>query len=270
LTLTVGDSVKQVFSFVQMEMVEQVKGCASGCEGKRGDIRTKLLAMLEKRCYIVGGCRTDDPSTFNVIPEEDIDAMVESIVAVCVSQCKLTSFSCGDVPCREITTSYTSIGPTQNETTVVYGVGGMWNNPEFCNTPAAANYDDLSACTTVFTRDIDGDGQPENVRRCATENAGIQYTLSYYEQTLLTQATQWEFDVELPPMCRDAQGNIIPVASIACCTDAPVNGFKGSTFLDKSSYQVNPNEPPDASKTTLGAPVYAPAVGINVSIQPNN
>jgi hypothetical protein len=270
LTITVGDSVKQVFSFVQMEMVQAVKDCNSECERKRSTIRRKIIAMAEARCYTIGGCRTDDPSTFNVIPEEDIDAMVESIVTVCRGQCNLTSFACGDTPCREITTPYTSVGPTSNEVSIAYGVGGIWNNPDICNGTAPTTFADLSACSTVLTADINGDGQPENIRRCATENAGIPYTLSYYEYTLMAQVTGWDFDVELPSKCQDGNGNPIPIDNMTCCTDPPVNGFKGSTFLDKSMYEVNPNLPHDATKTKVGDPIYSPAVGINVSIQPPN
>lgn len=246
------------FKYIMLEIETQLKDCNNGCDRRRNEFKGRLIKMLMEKCYEIGGCRTDDPSTFNIIPEEDIDLMVDGLVEACKSQCNLTTYSCQTSPCRSVDKAFTDIGFDRNEFKLNYGMGGY--DPAFCDA-TSYSYEDATKCADI------GNG----ISECdiLDEVTGKVNLLSWYEYTKLKQVQEWDFDVDMPTMCLDANGNPIATDNDLTCCGAGANSSAGDTFVPKSQYEVNTTTPPDSNNPAVGTQVKSPTVGVNVTVNPS-
>lgn len=250
----------EVFAYYELEIESRLADCNQGCENKRTQFRNALMRLLEEKCYEIGGCRTNDPSTFHIVPEEDIDLIVDQIVLSCQEQCQMTTYSCEDIKCRPINLPQTTVGSNQNSLALYYGVGGYPDNPLLAGDPlgmTAYDYedDDTGICTPIAGTEF---------KKCQFYNADRSLkNLSWYEYTLTKQATDWTFKLDLPSMCEGSEGERL--------SDMPYNepdnpnSTKGSTFIPKDRYTLS--GPVDAS--TASTPVTTPTKSIKVNVDSN-
>jgi hypothetical protein len=180
---TTGETERlAVFRMVEKELQEFMTQCHNECNSKRADIKAKIIDLLLNNCWEIGECRTDNPATFNVIPEDDIDMLVERAIEECHGQCdkadRAASFACDDIPCRTLDTPYSDIGNNHNVILLQYGVG---NHPD-------GRDSGFSSTVLSGTAIRNYSGQPL---------AGI----SWYSHTLYKQIAQWQLDFWIESRC---------------------------------------------------------------------
>lgn len=166
-------------TLIRQQIDELETSCLERCEDRRRSIRDTLIAVLQRKCYVIGGCRTEDPLTSFIIPEEDIDVMVDSIVNQCINQCNITTYAClPEEQCRSIDLPRDSLGHNIQYTGLDFGVGGK----------------DTDSCVP------DPYAGPE-IYKCSGE-------LSYCEATLREQAMQWKLELDIPSKCEENIGGL--------------------------------------------------------------
>ncbi len=264
------DEGRVTFKYIELQIEEQLIACREGCEERRIDFEQELMAMLERRCYVIDGCRTEDCDTHNVIPKADIDLMVQGIVEACMSQCRLSTFACEVTQCRDADLPRTTLGSPTSSFNLDYGVGGFTD--DFCEPNTTYAFEDDALCN-----DPDGDG----ILQCLTKDKVTKepHLLSWYEYTKLQQVAHWDFEVDMPSRCAktgppDPDGFAGSVGEDGCasgdCPPSSPNSRKGSTFVDKSKYEVEKGNPLEVKRRFEDGPVHSPAIGINVTVQPEN
>jgi hypothetical protein len=227
------------FVFVVREMHNAQLLCGDECEKKRGEFRRKLYEMLYERCYIIGGCRTNNPETWNVVPEEDVEMLVNAMVLHCQEQCDMNTFSLEEIQTRRIETLLTELGSNGYEFKFMYGMGGMPN-------ATANNFDDVNP--VIAETFIDGDRQYTRYNFNYDQQPG-QYNLSWYQYTAHKQVFEWDFEITLPSKCvSTANEEVDPL------------GSGDNHFLPRSQYEVNPHVIPELNSPTVNTPVKAPSV----------
>ena len=265
--------MKTAISFVERAGVQMRQECVSGCEGRKGEFRAAVRKMFEDRCYQIGGCKQS--SDDNIVPEEDIEAIVERMVAQCQSQCAITTYTCKDVDCRLFNTSILTPGYNSRLSNLQLGVGGRVN---------------------ASGQVVAGDCPPGTtaMQDCTEMLPGPNF--SYSEYTKWLQATEWLADLDILSKCNE-QGTYAgegvpytphvlnaqtgqwqvqhhdvynpqtrkwesrPFSALNC----PANG---DTFVPRDQYVVPTIQPPaDADRLKTGDPVKSPKIGIKVTRQ---
>ncbi|MCG8327776.1 MAG: hypothetical protein MI974_08835 [Chitinophagales bacterium] len=101
------------------------RNCASQCESRATEFRNILVDTLLANCYVIGECRSASPSDDFIIPDEDLNLMVEGIVNQCKEQCQLNTYTCDLSSCRQLDMSRNTQGHDIEEyTDVRFGTGG--------------------------------------------------------------------------------------------------------------------------------------------------
>ncbi|TAJ11141.1 hypothetical protein DMA11_18000 [Marinilabiliaceae bacterium JC017] len=230
------------FIMVEKEMDDLKVECVNDCERRRGEFRSKLYDMFNERCYVIGGCRTDDESTWNVIPEEDVEMMINALVHHCKQQCKINTFSIDAIDSRQLKTSNKKFGPNERTVKIQYGMGG--------HPAAAANgyHDDDPVFVKSFdtdyrryTFDTDNDSYPDD-----------KWKPSWYQYTMLKQVKEWDCEITLPDKCYD------PADKTANTTPDPPSEVKDTHYLERKEYEINPVGIPDENNPKLNDPVLSP------------
>ncbi len=93
-------------SRVELEMARMVKSCKTACAKKRNEVDRMVRSVLASSGYTIGGCISDE--TPENIPEEDVEVMVDELLAKCGEQCVVTTFACEDVLAGEARFTYAS------------------------------------------------------------------------------------------------------------------------------------------------------------------
>lgn len=206
-------------SIIENDAREMINSCEDGCDGKKGEFRRKLIGKFEERCYVIGECKVD--SNDNVVPIEDIEALVNKLVEQCKKQCDIRTYTCVDEPCRLIGDPDQPEGPITDEdiydnnlTYVDYGVSG----------PIAASLSqdkkeqklvkfDPEVGDFVITDEVPNSqniGQAsEFLKYFYTSNPtiwDIRKSLTYAQYSRYIQATEWFMKLDLPSKC-DEFGN---------------------------------------------------------------
>jgi len=241
------------FVMVEKEMYDLEQNALAECDRKRDEIRTKIYRMLSDRCYEIGDCRTSDPNTSNIIPQEDIDKLVEAVVAHMKEQCALNTFSIEEYNSRNLSTPLIEFGAANTTVKLQYGIGGLADDVR-----GGISYDDnntvfgqpadFNAVYIRYTFDSDGDGYPDT---------DPDWNPSWYQYTMLKQIEEWDFDLALPDKCEDITNDIPD------CTDSPDH------FVDRKNYEVNPNVILDEQSTELNVPVKSPSKVLEVQSSSN-
>ncbi len=259
-----GETVTE-FALTEISLMELIGDCNGGCEQKSQEIKNDLIELLLSKCYIIGGCKTED--TPEIVPEEDIDVIVAHLVQFCKNQCELTTFSCNVEDCRNINVVKSETGANYTMPNVRAGVSGYPDegNIEFCDAQLGYDYRDFeeSKCAYGYAfYDINGDLPGGEIYYCEYEKEeDEQY--SWYEYTRVTQAMEWKLKMDIPSMCED------PEEDPKCCEDVPENGFKGNTFMPKGTYEIEQDLNVPYGLNTGNKPVESPKAGVNIHIDPN-
>lgn len=243
------------YIMVEKEMYELKLECLGECERKRSDFKQKLYTMLNARCYVIGGCRTNDPSTWNVIPEEDLEMMINAMVDHCKEQCQLNTYSAESTESRDLQTpnilfgAKNQSGDDQFTVKIQYGMGG---HPD---ANAHGYQDGQTPFATVLPNglvkyqfDTDGDSYPEEWRP------------SWYQYTALKQVKEWDFEITLPSKCAD-HGNVEPDWPSEQSGDSPNNHH-----VERDDYEINPVGIPDRNEPKLNTPLLSPSVILQLGV----
>lgn len=256
-------TVSNTVSLAERRAVQMRQQCENTCEARRDEFRAEVIIMFQNRCYIIGGCKLDPND--NIVPEEDIDAIVDEIIAQCQSQCPITTFSCKDEGCRTWNTPVNVIGTNETITNLEYGVGGVIGD---CAPEDEADYDPCPPGTT-------------DLNDCSA-NANH----SYSEYTKWLQATSWKLELDVVSKC-DETGTFN--ASVTYTYDengqpqSPIRYYyndKGElvlqnsegyncegcddTFVDREKYFRSSNTALDPNDPIFTDPVRSPKAEIKV------
>lgn len=265
--------MKTAISFVERAGVAMRDQCVSGCEGRRGEFRAAVMKMFQDRCYTFEGCKQSPDD--NIVPLEDIDAIVEQMVQQCMSQCNITTYTCQDVDCRLSNDPLTKTGQNSKLSNLQLGVGGRVN---------------------ASGQVVAGDCPPGTTSMQNCTELLPKPTLSYNEYTKWLQATEWLADLDIVSKC-NAQGTYAGTgvsytphlrneqtgqwgvqyhdvynpqtrkweSRPFSATNCPPNG---DTFVPREQYVVPSVQPPaDADRLKTGDPVKSPKIGITVTRQ---
>ncbi|TVL99812.1 MAG: hypothetical protein CV087_16320 [Candidatus Brocadia sp. WS118] len=225
--------------------------CESSCDERRPFFKDDLLDALERNCYVIGGCRTDDPSQNYIISLEDVEAMVDSLVEQCKSQCDIKTYRCVDKKkCRPINKGkreYAAVATSDHPSDFItyreleFGVGDP----------------------TDFTKDNCVEDPPgSGIWRCDP----ITEPPSYTEAILRQQAMHWLPEISVPPMC-DVNPNCDKI-----CPDGftPNNTITDIDEDDKQRLRAKGGTLYDPTGITRTEPIKSDAVQITTSINVNN
>ncbi|HEY4788765.1 MAG TPA: hypothetical protein VIH57_22090, partial [Bacteroidales bacterium] len=204
-------------SYVEIEMVNQMNACNDACEKRRSEFRQKILESLAKNCYDVGGCKGGGVGTpyENVVPLEDVDKMVDAMVAMCHNQCKgLNTFVCADKNSRNIQTERTIYGPTETLPQLITGVGGFPTDKTYYDCKKLVPFKDAGDNRAdyydpLYTNgDVNGDNTKEIIKYKINDNSRTPDDqrvtpdmYSWYQYTMMQQAMEWDFELNFPSKC---------------------------------------------------------------------
>lgn len=211
---TLDNNPNRPVSFVEIQLVNEINECLTSCEKRRDEFRNKINETLAKNCYDVGGCKGGGVGTpyEHVVPQDDVEKMVDAMVANCQNQCKvLNTFACWNRNSRDIQTERTIYGPTETLARLITGIGGFPPDPSFydCkkklnpNNDVEANYD-----TKYIYGNLNSDPKPEIIKYKIVDDPSTPRAsrittdmYSWYQYTMLQQAKEWDFEVNLPSKC---------------------------------------------------------------------
>jgi hypothetical protein len=193
-----------IVSWVEMEMAGIIYQCNSQCESRRGDFDAKLREMLLANCYDIDGCKPNnspDPPYGKVISNKDIDIIVDTLVSKCKSQCNvLSTFGCVETASRDMNTAKVTLGPTTSYQKLMYGMGGFPKDNYYdCEHRIIPKYDDAKYYDPTFDGTV---GKlKDRIQKCRLTDTIPEDRYSWYQYTLVDQAANWDFDLNLPSKC---------------------------------------------------------------------
>ncbi len=266
LILTKQDgSTKTSFAYYELEIENRIAECQVGCENLRGRFLEKLYDLLEAKCYVIEGCRTDDPATHNVIPEEDIEVILEQLVQSCQAQCNMTTYSCEETWSRPLDLPITvrsTITNSQLDLETNFGVGGypstaiiIIDDPE--NQTIYDYADDIECSSSYQGRQLVPGFQFCDLKENIDKSIN---SLSWYEYTLLRQVESWDFELDIQSFC---EGETDPWPYEG--ETAGTNDTRGSTFVPRERYEVDGAAA--LNGFSAGDQTKSPVKMINVEVQ---
>jgi hypothetical protein len=255
-----GDAIKfsdlegnetEDISYIERLTVTRVNKCKSGCGGRRPEFRQAVIKMFLERCYTIADCKVDPND--NVVLNEDVDRIVDQMVAQCQGQCALSTYTCMDSECRLPNTPKTEYGHNFGETNLKIGVGGHVD----ANGLAIAN-----DCIKVIG---------ERMTNCTSH---VEDNLSFSEYTKVLQATSWFVELDVATKCNAdgeyvegdpvthyyKEGKLIPHVT-ANCDGNPTK----DTFVEKEAYEKE-KIGFEIGSGTEGDKVASPKVKITVDV----
>ena len=217
------------FSWVADEMQEVTDACTQGCSGRAAEFRQAVLDLLREKCYEIGDCPGDD----RIVPLRHVELMVQQLVASCQTQCQMNTFACDDaLQCRDPYTSQFEYG-RNGVTKIVLGVAGYPQsaNIELCdpeNTDPPIVFADNNAGYHELV-DTNGDNilNAQDAKRYRISNLQGNEQYSYYQFTLIQQAANWNFELDIESKCT-------PAEPFECCQGQTITNQ--STFVPKDKY----------------------------------
>ena len=218
-------------SIIEDQAYQMIKDCEDNCEGRRDEFKAILKQLFRDRCYVIGDCKIDPND--NIVPEEDIEALVDEMILQCQNQCEIDTFACVDESCRLLgaptrvdRTDPTSVDRfTLDVSTTDIGVSGPVVYPLSGKQDAAGEpsqkliyFDPLTGetITTDATVSIELVGNT-GLKKYSFDNSGypfikiwdIRQSLTYAQYTRWSQAMEWTAKLDLPSKC-DANGDYNP------------------------------------------------------------
>lgn len=190
----------RLVSEVEMDIASSIDACLERCSSLVPEFRKAIQQTLVENCYDIDGCLGGGEGTpyENVVPREDIEVMVSTLVNTCRSQCQLNTFSCNDIRTRSIKAPKTETGSTYSSPKLLYGMGGFPQEYVNCEKPLATTYSDAQYYDPGFTDNIPN----VEIYKCKMDVDGItEDSYSWYQYSLLNQATNWDFELDLPSKC---------------------------------------------------------------------
>lgn len=250
-TNLLGSEVEDI-SFIEQLAVKRVDACNSKCSARRSEFRAAVVKMFLDRCYEISDCKPDPND--NIVLNEDIDKIVDQMIAQCKSQCVLTTYKCEDSECRRYDTPKCEYGMNYAESKVILGAGGH----------------------------VDGNGSAidndcivnpnQSLKDCGTHN---EDDLSYSEYTKIKQAMGWVPELDIVTKCNSSgeyvagdvathyyvNGRLTP-HNQATCDDNPTN----DTFVEKTEYEL---ETTGFNTKKVGDKVVSPKLKLSVEVIEN-
>ncbi|MDO6761759.1 hypothetical protein Q4566_16240 [Tamlana sp. 2_MG-2023] len=218
-------------SIVEDQAREMIENCEDSCEQRADEFRDELIRMFEDRCYVIGDCKIDPND--NIVPEADINVLVEQMILQCKNQCEIDTFSCVDESCRLLgaPTRVDRTDPTSVEKFTLdisftdFGVSGPVVYPfsERQNETGESSqklkyFDPISGITTEtdVAVSIESLGT-SGLKKYSFNDSGypfvtiwdIRQSLTYAQFTRWNQAMEWNVKLDLPSKC-DITGNYNP------------------------------------------------------------
>ncbi|MCT4647091.1 MAG: hypothetical protein N4A74_19035 [Carboxylicivirga sp.] len=208
------------FRMVEKEMQDYRDYCFALCDKKRSEIKAKIIQVLADNCWIIGECRTNNNMTKNVIPEEDIDMLVQKTIDELKEQCKkattVGSFTCEDFDCRPIGTPIVLTDQFEKVIRLQYGMG--------------VHPDGRDNGFTHNAMDFNGDGTDDAFDYSLIDFEPVDLSsFSWYGYTLLKEISEWEIHFSIHNWC-DGDMTADPLLHM------PEGEVKDDTWLQKSEY----------------------------------
>ena len=238
------------FSWVGEEITKIKNACTQKCAGRAPEFRQAILDLLRAKCYEIGDCPGDD----KVVPMAHVELMVQQLVTACQGQCDLDTFGCqDDLKCRN---PYDSpfIFDRSTATRIVLGVAGHpgGSNVEICdpgNTDPPITFADNNAGYYVPV-DVDDNGvDPNDPKKYSFTALLANEQYSYYQYTLINQAANWNFELDIVSKCTDPDPN-----PFDCCAGQTI--ANQSTFIRRDKYErgVNDFDPDNPGGEVVNSP----------------
>lgn len=191
--------------------------CEGRCDERRDEFKRILIQSLEDRCYVIGDCKvaTND----NIIPEGDIDILVDEIVTQCLKQCEIDTYACIDESCRALgaPTKVVRDNPLSiqsfflNVSFADYGVSGPILDGRSNRNENLKFYDPLNndrvetSIAPTITENANGFKKYDYERTQFPQLKiwDIRQSLTYAQSTRNLQAREWTPVFDLPAKCDD-------------------------------------------------------------------
>ncbi|WP_438422959.1 hypothetical protein [Aquimarina macrocephali] len=211
-------------SMIENEISLLAKDCNENCEEKRELFRQNLIRLFEERCYVIGKCKIDPND--NIVPEEDIDVLVEQIVQQCKKQCEVDTYACIDETCR-LLGAPTRVDRSDPNAISKYTIDLSF--PELgVSGPVVAGlstreaqklkyFDPLTGITTQTNESPIVENLPNGLIKYSYNTSAypfvtiwdIRQSLTYAQSTRQKQAVEWTVKLDIPSKCDD-KGNYNP------------------------------------------------------------
>jgi hypothetical protein len=250
-----GTSVARTGSIsrLELEMGKLLNSCTSACSEKREDVKTMVYKVLTQSGYNIGGCISDE--TPENIPEEDVEVIIDELIAKCEDQCVLTTFACENAGAyRDSYASRWVPGPNRDDKQYakIY-LGVSTTDDAVCDLPELSPYSDCNGSVPRTAYKFLPGGQGPSVDRLDvnTDNIG---SLSWFEYTLLNQATEWSLNMSIEPT-QDSNEE----REFECSGES-------TTFVDKNQYEVPPAIVDETNPGDTDVDVKSPANALNITI----
>lgn len=276
-----GDAKITKVSRIDVDIFKMNNECVSACDKKRSSFHQKLDQLLKDRCYVRNNCCQESEQT-NIVTDKDYYAMIDAMVAQCSGQCKLQSFTCKNLNCRERNIAVDAPGISGNMTDIKFGIG----NSNIPNSPTTGTaLENLAPKPDYVYNNSLGLGLYDyseflsNNPTCEsgnfTQNPSFEAQYLNHEQYMLwKQASTWDFTIDLPSKCPVGQA---PSSNINC--DNPAT----NTFVPLSVYEQNANTPvdvynmgkdvfnnhastPSQNYTIINGKIISPAIKLDVKV----
>ncbi len=220
-----GEQLEEGVSIIENEIYELVQDCNEGCDDRKEEFKQKLIQLFEDRCYVIGACKIFPND--NIVPEEDIDVLVEQMVLQCKNQCEVDTYACIDESCR-LLGAPTRVDRTDPTATARFtidlsfpelGVSGPVVQGLSSRQDERLKYFDPLTNTTTQTNELPIISTPTAsglIEYSYNTSAfpfvtiwDIRQSLTYSQSTRLKQATEWKVNLDIPSKC-DQAGNYNP------------------------------------------------------------
>ena len=301
-----GDTQTNGVSIIENDAYHMQQDGIQKCEQRRNEFRQQIIKAFEERCYVIGECKIDPND--NIIPEADIELMVEQMVEQCKAQTAITTYSCVDEPCRLITKSPYEFGGSPeasndfNTSYIDYGVSGpIVSGRSNRETQTLKEIDPLTGDVvdsgeSAIVTNISATGTLEKYEYTSSPSIwDMRRSLTYAEYSRWIQAMEWDIQLDVPSKC-DAQGNYnadltydsngIPVEPVYVQNEQGLwleQNFEmcdmpyisrdnptgpGDTFVERDAYIKNNTTPVTPENSSLSEEVESPKTGIHITVQP--
>jgi hypothetical protein len=183
------------FNWVQIGMYNLKTSCLEACSLRRNEVRIMLEELLIDYCYEIDGCIAEGDEYQNVILSSEIDGLVDELMERCELQCNIDTYGCYSRNARMVETQKTDLGNNIYYPKLLLGIAGYPEDGEFNGIYHDNNHSWWEDAT------FSPIGQSANAKKYTVTDTQPESSYSWYQYTMLKQATEWELELSIPSKC---------------------------------------------------------------------